>query len=120
MPTKRAAAKRATTPRKTAKTSSKRDIAPVHPGEILREEFLDALEITPYRLAKSIGVDQTAISEILDGKRSVTAQMAFRLSRFFGTTPDFWVNLQKHYELEVAELEMGAKLEKIIPFGQAA
>ena len=72
----------------------------IHPGEILREEFLTPLQITPYRLAKEIGVTATRIKEILDGKRAVTADTAIRLSRYFQTTAHFWLNLQDAYDLE--------------------
>lgn len=79
-------------------------LANVHPGEVLREEFLVPLNITPYRLAKAIGVQQSRIEAILDGKRSITVDTAIRLSRFFHTTPQFWLNLQTAYALE-EELE---------------
>ena len=72
----------------------------VHPGEVLREEFVKPLGITPYRLAKEIGVQQTRISEIMDGKRSISTDTAIRLSRFFLVTPQFWLNLQQMYDLE--------------------
>jgi addiction module HigA family antidote len=72
----------------------------VHPGEVLREEFVEPLGITPYRLAKAIGVQQTRLSEILKGKRSITTDTAIRLGRFFRVTPQFWLNLQQMYDLE--------------------
>jgi addiction module HigA family antidote len=97
-----------------------RDIPPIHPGEILREEFLTPLGVTPYRLAKEIGVDPTAIKEILDGQRAITAQMALRFGRFFGTTPDFWAGLQTQYELDMAADQVAAKLAKIVPLKSAA
>ncbi len=70
-----------------------------HPGELLRERFLDPLGITPYRLAKSIGVDQTRISQILHGKRAITADTAVRLGAFFGVPPRWFMNLQTSYDL---------------------
>lgn len=74
----------------------------IHPGEILLEEFLKPLNITPYRLAKDIGVPQTRIEGILDGKRSVTPDTALRLARYFGSSAGLWLNLQAHYDLEEA------------------
>ena len=76
-------------------------IAPVHPGEIIREEFLEPLEKTPYWLAKGLGVSQTRVQDILNGKRGITADTARRLSRFLGCEPQFWMNLQVQYELEL-------------------
>ncbi|PSB19507.1 addiction module antidote protein, HigA family [Phormidesmis priestleyi ULC007] len=77
----------------------------IHPGEILRLEFLEPMDITPYRLSKDIGVSQTRISEILSEKRSVTADTALRLSRYFGNSAQFWLNLQTQYALRQAEKE---------------
>lgn len=75
----------------------------IHPGEILRLEFLEQLDITPYRLSKDIGVAQTRISEILSGRRSITADTALRLSRYFGNSAQFWLNLQTQYDLRQAQ-----------------
>ncbi len=72
----------------------------VHPGEALRYEFLEPLNLTPYRLAKAIGVQQTRIEAILDGKRRITVDTAIRLGRFFSVSPQFWLNLQQMYDLE--------------------
>lgn len=77
----------------------------VHPGEILRLEFLEPLAISPYRLSKDIGVAQTRISEILAAKRSITADTALRLSRYFGNSAQFWLNLQTQYDLRQAQAE---------------
>jgi addiction module HigA family antidote len=88
----------------------------VHPGDVLREDFLVPLGMTPYRLAKSIGMDQTAVGEILSSKRSVTANTALRLSRFFGTTAQFWLNLQTSYDLEEERERRAEELEKIKPY----
>jgi addiction module HigA family antidote len=71
----------------------------VHAGEILLEEFLEPLKVTPYRLAKSIKVQQIQISKIIEGSTGVSADMAIRLGRFFGNTPEFWMNLQRSYDL---------------------
>ncbi len=70
------------------------------PGEILKEEFLDPMGITPYALAKGVFVDPSRISAIIKGKRKNTADTAIRFSRFFGTTPEFWMNIQTRYDLE--------------------
>ncbi len=80
----------------------------IHPGEILDEEFLNPLGITPYRLAKDIKVQQTRISEIMKGERGITADTAIRLGLYFNTTPQFWLNLQAMYDLEEAQTT-GAK-----------
>jgi len=78
-------------------------LKPIHPGEILAEEFLKPLEITQYKLAKEINVPAIRISEIIHGKRSITVDTALRLAKFFNTSAEFWVNLQSHYDLEVEE-----------------
>ena len=72
----------------------------IHPGEILLEEFLKPLDISAYRLSKEIGIPQTRISQIIKGKRRITADTALRLSAFFGNTPKFWLGLQNDYDLE--------------------
>ena len=87
------------------------DYAPIHPGEILREEFLEPMNLSAYKLAKDIGVPLTRITAILDGKRAITADTALRLSRYFGMSERFWVNLQANYELKVAKSELGNRLE---------
>ena len=74
----------------------------IHPGEILREEFLNPLGITAYRLAKDIRVPATRIADILSGRRGISAETALRLSRYFGNSAQFWLNLQAHYELREA------------------
>ncbi|MEZ4630521.1 MAG: HigA family addiction module antitoxin [Deinococcales bacterium] len=83
----------------------------IHPGEILQEEFLEPLGITQYQLAKAISVPQIRISEIVRGKRAITADTALRLGRFFSLEPQFWMNLQTRYDLEKAEDEVGDRLE---------
>ena len=87
-------------------------IKPIHPGEHL-SEFLDDYEITPYRLAKSIGVQQTRIGGILAGKRSVSADTAIRLGKFFGMSAEYWTGLQSIYDLEIAQQNID--LEEIEP-----
>jgi antitoxin HigA-1 len=91
---------------------TKRDRPPIHPGEILKEEFLEPMGITPYRLAKDIGVPQIRISEIIRGKRAITADTALRLGRFFGMEAQFWLNLQTHYDLETAQEALAGSLER--------
>ena len=76
---------------------------PMHPGRVLELEFLKSLKITPYALAKAIGVDAPRVYEIVRGRRAITADTALRLARYFGTSPEFWLNLQSHYDLEVEE-----------------
>jgi len=88
----------------------------IHPGEILSEDFLKPMAISAYRLSKGANIDQTRISEIIRGKRSVTADTALRLARFFGNSPEFWLNLQAHYDLEQKKREMEKDLKKIRPF----
>ena len=75
-------------------------LPPIHPGEILQTEFLEPLGLSQNRLAREIGVPPRRINEIVHGKRAITADTALRLSRFFGTTAQLWLNLQSHYELE--------------------
>jgi addiction module HigA family antidote len=89
-------------------------VSPVHPGEILLEEFLRPMGISQYRLAKSVSVPARRINEIVHGKRSVTADTALRLSRFFGTSERFWLNLQTRYDLEVEKDRLGDRLESEI------
>jgi addiction module HigA family antidote len=84
------------------RTMSEPNLPNIHPGEILSEEFLKPLNITPYRLSKEIGVPQTRISAVLAGKRAITADTALRLARFFGSSPEFWMNLQTRYDLRLA------------------
>ena len=86
-------------------------LAPVHPGEILLEEFLDPMGISQYRLAKDISVSPRRINEIVHGKRAITADTALRLSRYFGTSERFWLNLQTGYDLEIEKDRLGKRLE---------
>ena len=90
---------------------SKRDIAAIYPGEILLEEFLRPMGISQYRLAKDISVPQRRISEITQGKRSITADTALRLGRYFGMEAQFWLNLQSRYDLLRAEDELDERLD---------
>ena len=85
----------------------------IHPGEVLQEEFLVPLQITAYRLSKDAGIPQTRISEIVKGKRRITADTAFRLSRYFGTSAKFWLGLQDDYDLEEEETFKEDELKNI-------
>ena len=76
---------------------------PVHPGAILRDEFLKPMELSAYRLARDIKVSRPRLNDIVLGRRAVTTDTALRLARYFGTTPEFWINLQSRYDLDVAE-----------------
>jgi len=87
----------------------------IHPGEILLEEFLIPLELSQYRLAQEINVPRRRVNEIIQGTRSLSADTALRLSKFFGTTPEFWMNLQMHYDLLQQEAEVGTKVYQAVP-----
>jgi len=87
----------------------------IHPGEILNEEFLAPMGITAYRLAKETNLPQTAISDIIKGKRNITAQIALRLSKYFGTTAQFWMGLQDDFDLEEEKERYKKELTKIRP-----
>ncbi|MEN8169439.1 MAG: HigA family addiction module antitoxin [Pseudomonadota bacterium] len=93
---------------------AKKKLNPIHPGEILLEEFLTPMEISQYRLAKDIHVPARRINEIVHGKRAITADTALRLSRYFGNSAEFWSNLQSAYELDVTREDIGEKLEREI------
>ena len=87
-----------------------RKLPPTHPGEILLEEFLKPLGISQYRLAKDVSVPARRINEIVHGKRSISADTALRLSRYFGTSDRFWLNLQTRYDLEIEKDRLGTRL----------
>jgi addiction module HigA family antidote len=87
-------------------------LPPVHPGEILLEEFLRPLGVSQYRLAKDVSVPARRISEIVRGSRAVTADTALRLARYFGTSERFWLNLQARYDLEIVKDRLGRRLER--------
>ncbi len=90
------------------------NLPPVHPGEILLEEFLKPLGISQYRLAKDVSVPPRRINEIVRGSRAITADTALRLARFFGTSERFWLNLQTRFELEVEKERLGDRLDREI------
>ncbi len=83
--------------------TSGRRLPPVHPGEILRDEFLKPMELSVYRLAREIGLSRSRLNAVALGRRAVATDTALRLGRYFGTTPEFWINLQTRYDLDVAE-----------------
>ncbi len=85
----------------------------MHPGEILLEEFLIPFKVSAYRLSKDIGIPQTRISEIIKGRRRVTADSALRFSKYFGTSPKFWLGLQDDYDLEEEKMAKGLEIESI-------
>ena len=90
---------------------SEEKLAPIHPGEILLEEFLKPMEISQYRLAKEINVPARRINEIVPGKRSISPDTALRLSRYFGLSERFWMNLQTRYDLEMEKDRLAGRLE---------
>lgn len=94
--------------------------APVHPGEILMEDFIEGFGITQNKLAVAIGVPPRRINEIVHGKRRITADTALRLGRYFGMDPHFWINLQSHYDLEVEMDALGDSLDAITPLRQVS
>jgi antitoxin HigA-1 len=99
---------------------SNKKMPPVHPGEILKEDFLDPMGITQYRLAKDIHVPPRRINEIVHGKRSISADTALRLAKYFKMSALFWINLQAHYDLETVSDRLSPRLEKEIKAHAAA
>src|SRR5437588_7247381 len=91
---------------------ARKNLPPIHPGEILQEEFLAPLGISQYRLAKDTSVPPRRINEIVRGQRSITADTALRLARYFGTSERFWLNLQARYDLEVEKDRLGNLLQR--------
>ena len=89
-------------------------LPPIHPGEVLKEEFLLPMNVSQYRLAKAIGVDPRRIHAIVHGERSITAETALLLSRFFGNSAEFWMGLQSQYDLEVAQDRLSQRLDAVV------
>ncbi len=104
---------------KVAEMNAKK-LPPIHPGEILLEEFLKPMDISQYRLAKAVSVPARRINEIVHGKRSVTADTALRLSLFFGMSDRFWLNLQTKYDLEVEKDRLGSRLKREVELYKVA
>ena len=94
-------------------------VRPLHPGRLLREEFLEPMGVTPYRLAKDISVPVQRIHELVHERRGITADTALRLSRYFGVGESYWMNVQKRYELESEKDRIGPELQEIRPRTQA-
>lgn len=94
-------------------------LAPIHPGEVLQKDFLDGFNITQHRLAVSIGVPPRRINEIVHGKRGVSADTALRLAKYFGTSAQFWLNLQSQYDLDLAADRATAQIAAITPLQHA-
>jgi len=92
---------------------------PMHPGRVLELEFLEPLKISAYKLAKDIEVDPPRVYSLVRGKRAISADTALRLGRYFGTSAEFWLNLQSHYDLEVEEDRSGESISKIQPLAHA-
>lgn len=98
----------------------KKKLPPIHPGEVLFEEFLEPMGISQYRLAKDIGVPARRINEIVLGKRAISADTALRLARFFGTSEQFWMNLQSRFDLDSERDRLGSRLiREVRVFGAA-
>jgi antitoxin HigA-1 len=96
-------------------------LSPIHPGEVLLEEFIKPMNLSQNRLAIDIGVDARRINEIVLGKRAVTADTALRLSRFFSNSPQFWLGLQTQYDIDIAEDHLGKRLDREVrPYTMAA
>lgn len=92
----------------------------IHPGEVLREEFLVPMRLSPLAVARVVGVPRTRIERLVNEQTALTADTALRLAKAFGTTPAFWMGLQAQYDIERAEDDIGAGLKKIVPIGDAA
>lgn len=95
-------------------------LPPVHPGEVLLEDFMKPNGLTPYRVAKDIGVPALRIHQIVKGRRGISADTALRLARYFGTSAGVWVRMQARYELEVAQAELESKISKEVKIFRAA
>ncbi|MCC6368647.1 MAG: HigA family addiction module antidote protein [Bryobacterales bacterium] len=93
---------------------------PPHPGETIREEYLIPLGMSVSALARALGVSPTRLNDIVRGRRSITADTALRLARYFGTTPDLWINLQSFYDLRMAQREVGKAIERQVKPREAA
>jgi len=96
-------------------TYTEADLYDLHPGAVLKFDYLEPLELTTYKLAKTLEMGQTHVADILDGKRGVTANVAIRLAAAFDTTPQYWLNMQNRYDMEKARLEFGEVYQKIEP-----
>jgi addiction module HigA family antidote len=95
-----------------AEVATGKRLAPFHPGKILRVDFLLPMNISAYTLAQAIKVPRSRVNDIVLGRRGITADTAFRLARYFGTTPDFWINLQARYDVDAAERKLRRRIER--------
>jgi addiction module HigA family antidote len=95
-----------------ADVASGKKLAPIHPGEILRDDFLEPMKISVYTLARLIKVPRSRVNDIVLGRRGITADTALRLARYFGTSPEFWINLQARHDLEIAGRALRRKIER--------
>lgn len=100
----------------TANPNMENEIRNIHPGEILGEEYLKPLGMTPYRLARNIGLTPARVGEIVRGERNITVGTSLRLAAFFGTSPEFWLNMQRRYDLVEARQRMAGELARIQPY----
>lgn len=98
-----------------SKKKSRRAFAPVHPGEVILEDYLKPLGMSQYALSRDLGVTQARLGEIIRGKRAITPDTALRLARYFGTTAEFWMGMQAQYDLEIARDTVGAEIERTVP-----
>ena len=103
----------------TIKMEQEQRLPPVHPGEVLLEDFMKPLGLSQYRLAQDLGVPALRISQIVHGKRAVTADTALRLARYFGTSANVWMRLQARYDLEVAEVELAERVQREVKVRQS-
>ena len=94
--------------------TSSRKLAPIHPGEILRDDFLEPMKISVYTLAKAIKVPRSRINDVVLGRRAITTDTALRLARYFGTSPELWINLQARYDLDMADRTLRRRIEREI------
>ena len=101
-------------------TESVDRLEPIHPGEVLMEDFIEGFGITQNQLATAIGVPPRRINEIVHGKRGITADTAVRLAKYFGTSAEFWMNLQSHYELRLERRALREQLDNIVPLQPVA
>ena len=95
-----------------AEVTTGKKLSPIHPGEILRDEFLEPMKISVYTLAQAIKVPRSRVNDIVLGRRGITVDTAFRLARYFGTTPELWINLQARYDLDVADRTLRRRIER--------
>jgi antitoxin HigA-1 len=99
---------------------ARRKQKPIHPGEVLKHDFLDPMGLSAYRLSKEIGTSPQHIGRVIHGQRGIGPELALRLARFFGTTPELWANLQTRHDLDVAEDDIGKEIAKQVRPYQAA